>query len=133
MSMLLHGDLTERILGIFFAVYKELGTGFLESVYEQAMDIALVEAGLEIVRQPVYNAHFRGRVIGEFRADMVVESKVILELKAARSICAEHEAQIMNYLRATNLEVGLLLNFGPKPDFRRFVYANERKQIRSSI
>lgn len=125
-----HQELTERIIGVFFSVYNELGPGFLESVYEQAMQIALMEARLCSERQRPLHVNFRGHVIGEFRADLVVESAVIVELKAARVICAEHEAQVLNYLRATELEVGLLMNFGAKPEFRRLAYANARKSTR---
>ena len=122
-----HEEITENIIGVLYEVYNELGDGFLESVYEQSMAIALSEAGLQVVRQAPISVHFRGQVVGDFRADLLVNNQVIVELKAARAIERVFEAQIMNYLRATNVEVGLLMNFGPKPEFKRFIYDNERK------
>ncbi|MGD1102778.1 MAG: GxxExxY protein [Terriglobia bacterium] len=122
-----HEEITERIIGVFYEVYNELGHGFLESVYEQSMAIALSEAGLQVVRQAPITVHFRGQVVGDFRADLLVNNQVIVELKAARAIERAFEAQVMNYLRATKVEVGLLMNFGPKPEFKRFIYDNERK------
>ena len=126
-------ELTERIIGLFYDVYNELGHGFLESVYEQAPAIALAQVGSAVERQVPVLVWFRGRQVGDFRADMVVERKVLLELKAARTIDEAHEKQLLNYLRATDIEVGLLLNFGIKPQFRRLVYENERKKIPKKI
>lgn len=108
-------------------MYNELG---LESAYEHALAIALSDAGIRFGRQTPISVWFRGQQIGDFRADIMVEEKVLLELKAARTIDEAHEKQLLNYLRATQLEVGLLLNFGLKPQFRRLVYENERKKIR---
>jgi len=124
-----HRELTERIIGLFFEVYNELGFGFLESVYEEAMAIALQEAGLQIQRQYPIPVWFRNCQIGDFKADLLVEEKVILELKAARSLDLAFEKQLLNYLRGTRLEVGLLLNFGPKAEFKRLAFSNERKSI----
>jgi GxxExxY protein len=126
------GGLTQKIIGVFFDVYNELGAGFLESVYQTATAIALEDAGLPCEREKPIDVLFRGRSAGTFRADLVVEGTVLLELKAARSIDDAFEKQLLNYLRATDLEVGLLLNFGPKPSFRRLVYGNHRKH-RGSI
>jgi GxxExxY protein len=125
-----HRELTEKIIGAFYEVYNELGHGFLESVYEHDLAIALVQAGMNVERQVAVSVWFRGQQIGDFRADMLVDGKVLLELKAARTIDQAHEKQLLNYLRDTNIEVGLLLNFGVKPQFRRLVYENERKKIR---
>ena len=125
-----HRDLTEKIIGTFYDVYNELGHGFLESVYEQALAIALAQAGMKVERQIAISVSFRGQKIGDFRADMMVGGNVLLELKAARTIDQAHEKQLLNYLRATDIEVGLLLNFGVCPQFRRLVYENERKKIR---
>jgi GxxExxY protein len=125
-----HHELTEKIIGIFYDVYNELGHGFLESVYEQALALALAQAGMRVERQVPVSAWFRGQQVGDFRADGLVDGKVLLELKAARSIDQAHEKQLLNYLRATDIEVGLLLNFGVTPQFRRLVYENERKKIR---
>jgi len=125
-----HADLTEKIIGIFFDVYNELGHGFLESVYEQALGIALQQAGIEVRHQVPISVSFRGNNVGDFKADMLIDDKVLVELKAARTIDLVHEKQLLNYLRATEIEVGLLLNFGVKPEFRRLVFENERKLIR---
>jgi len=125
-----HWDLCHDIVGVFYAVYNELGHGFLEAVYEEALAIALTEAGMTVRRQVLTPIWFRGRTIGEYKADLIVNGVVLLELKAAKALDAAHEAQILNYLRATDMEVGLLLNFGPKPQFKRFVFENDRKGIR---
>lgn len=125
-----HGGVTERAIKVFYDVYNELGHGFLESVYREALLFALREAGLRVEKEVCIPVWFRGRKVGDFRADLVVEEKIILELKAARALTSADEAQVMNYLRATEIEVGLLLNFGPSPVFRRIAYVNDRKQIR---
>jgi len=125
-----HWDLCHQIVGVFYSVYNELGHGFLEAVYEEALAIGLTEAGLHVTRQVPTPIWFRGRTIGEYKADLIVNGVVLLELKATKSLDSSHEAQILNYLRATNIEVGLLLNFGPKPQFKRFVFENNRKGIR---
>jgi len=125
-----HQELTEKIIGVFFDVYNELGHGFLESVYGQALAIALTDAGIKIQQQLPIAVWFRNRRVGDFKVDMVADDKVLLELKATRTIDLAHEKQLLNYLRATDIEVGLLLNFGNKPEFRRLVFENERKKIR---
>ncbi|HLW86436.1 MAG TPA: GxxExxY protein [Candidatus Sulfotelmatobacter sp.] len=125
-----HRELTEKIIGVFYDVYNELRHGFLESVYEQATALALAQAGMKVVQQVAVPVWFREQQVGDFRADMVVEKVVLLELKAARTIEQAHEKQLLNYLRATDIEVGLLLNFGVRAQFRRLVYENERKKIR---
>ncbi len=125
-----HWDLCHDIVGVFYSVYNELGYGFLEAVYEEALAIGLTEAGFKVARQVPTPIWFRGRTIGEYKADLVVNDVVLLELKAAKALDASHEAQILNYLRATDIEVGLLMNFGPKPQFKRFVFENNRKGIR---
>ncbi len=116
------------IIGTFYEVYNELGHGFLESVYERAFEVALTSKGLCVCRQIQIPVWFRGRKIGEFIADMLVENCVILELKAARSLDTAHEAQLLNYLRATEIELGLLFNFGVKPEFKRLAFDNIRKK-----
>ena len=126
---LLHSDLTEKIIGAFYAVYGELGYGFLESVYEAALFHTLRDNGLGVERQVAIDVWFRGRRVGVFRADLVVATSVIVELKAVKELVSSHEAQLLNALRATNIEVGLLLNFGVKPRFKRMVFANSRKQV----
>ncbi len=122
-----HGVLTEKIIGLFYDVYNELGPGFLESVYEEALLIALQEVGLHTGRQVPIPVWFRGHKIGDFYADLVVENTVVLELKTARNIDPTHEAQLLHYLKATTFELGLILNFGPKPQVRRLLLDNEQK------
>jgi GxxExxY protein len=120
------------IIGTFFDVYNELGLGFLESVYEKSLAIALSERGLSVQTQIPVPVWFHGQEVGHFVADMLVEKAVLLELKAARGIDSSHEAQLLNYLRATEVEVGLILNFGPKPEFKRLAFDNQRKLIRDN-
>ncbi len=111
--------LTERIIGVFFEVYNELGAGFLEVVYRRAMALALHDAGLMVEAERAFDIRYRGVVIGHYRADLLVAGRVVVELKSAERLVAAHEAQLLNYLRVTGLPVGLLLNFGPKPEIRR--------------
>lgn len=125
-----HWDLCHQIVGIFYEVYNELGYGFLEAVYEEALTRALKGAGFHVDRQIPTPIWFRGAIISGYKADVIVNGVVLLELKAAQNIDPSHKAQILNYLRATEIEVGLLLNFGPKPQFHRFVFENNRKGIR---
>jgi GxxExxY protein len=130
-SKLLHSDLTEKILGVYYDVYNEIGHGFLESVYNNCMFLVLTKAGLSVRREALVPVYFRGQDVGQFKADLVVEGCILIELKAVQNLDRSHEAQVMNYLRATELEVGLLLNFGcPKPQFRRIVFENSNKKIR---
>ena len=125
-----HSELTEIIIGVFYEVYGELGHGFLESVYRNSMNLALRKKGLSVQAEAPIAVFFRGENVGDFRADLVVEGCILLELKTAETIVAAHEAQVLNYLRSTTLELGLILNFGPKPQIRRFLLDNERKQAR---
>ena len=122
-----HGELTRNIIGVFYEVYNELGHGFLESVYANAMALALREAGFDARQQAPITVMFRGEIVGDFRADLLVENAVMIELKAAKALEGAHEAQLLNYLRATDIEVGMLLNFGPKPEFKRLAFDNRRK------
>lgn len=124
-----HEELTELIIGAFYEVYNELGTGFLEKVYREAMALVLRSKGISVQCEVALPVWFRGTRIGTYEANMVVEGQVLVELKAAKGLEASHEAQLLNYLRATEIEVGLLLNFGPRPQVRRFAFANERKGI----
>ena len=114
-------ELTERIIGVFFSVHNELGYGFLESVYENAMCVALREAGIEISRQVPFSIEFRGQIVGDYRADLIADQRVILEIKAIPALGQAQEAQLLNYLKGSQIEVGLLLNFGPKAEFKRKV------------
>lgn len=114
-------DVSRQVIGCAFDVINELGSGFLESVYEKAMCIALQEVGLQVESQKQIDVIFRSRNVGIFYADLFVEQKMIVELKAVKSILPEHEAQVINYLNATGVRVGLLINFGqPKLEFKRF-------------
>ena len=116
-----HYGLTRAIIGCAFQVSNELGAGFLESVYENAMLVALKEEGITAISQKPIKVTFRGQDVGTFFADLLVEEKVLVELKAAKAIAPEHQAQIINYLKATGIEVGLLMNFGnPKLEHKRF-------------
>jgi len=122
-----HRELTRKILGVFFEVYNELGHGFLDSVYQKSLGFALEAAGLD-VRWPVaIPVWYRRHQVGHFGGDMLVERCVLLELKAVRALDGSHQAQLLNYLRATDVEVGLLLNFGVKPEFKRLIFDNCRK------
>ena len=125
-----HSQLSAVILRAYFDVYNELGSGFLESVYQAAMECALFKAGLKVDHQVELPVAFRGKTIARFCADLVVEAKILLELKAVQALDRSHHKQVLNYLKATPLEVGFLLNFGPKPEFKRFVFDNEEKRIR---
>lgn len=127
-----HAELRKGIIGVFYEVYNELGHGFLESVYENALSIALRERGFEVYQQIAIPVWFRGKQVGDFDADVLVNKLVLLELKVARSIEQAHLAQLINYLKATQIEVGLLLNFGPRPEFKRVAFGNDRKIAASS-
>lgn len=128
-----HRDITERVIGVFYDVYNELGFGFLESVYQNAMVRALRASGLTAEPQVKLPVFFRGEQVGDFIADFLVEGRVILELKAADEVSKTHEAQLLNYLKASLIEVGLLLNFGPKPRLKRLAFSNERKRFRPPV
>ena len=125
-----HDDLTQQIIGVFYDVYNELGPGFLESVYREAMRMALSQAGLRIATEVPISVHFRGTVIGIFRADLIANDSVLIELKTCGALLQEHESQVLNYLKATEIEVALLMNFGPKARFKRLVMDNSLKKSR---
>ncbi len=114
---------------MFYLVYNELGYGFLESVYQGAMRVALIEIGLEVQTEVTIPVHFHGQIVGIFRADLVVNGKVLLELKSLETLLRQHESQTLHYLRSTELEVALLMNFGPAPKFKRFVLDNSLKHL----
>ncbi|MFA4852300.1 MAG: GxxExxY protein [Bacteroidales bacterium] len=124
-----YSDLTGKIIEAFFNVYNTLGFGFLEKVYENALFIEITAMGLSVEKQRAIKVYYEGDQVGEYFADLIVEECVIVELKAAESICEEHEYQLINYLKATEIEVGLLLNFGKKPEFKRKVFTNEKNHI----
>ena len=122
-----HTELTEKIINIFYRVYNKLGYGFLEKVYENAMIIELKKEGIRAIAQAPIRVLYDNEIIGEYYADILVDDKVIVEIKAARQLAEEHEAQLLNYLKATDIEVGLLLNFGVKPEIKRKAFNNLRK------
>lgn len=122
-----HEKLTEQIIKAFYNVYNALGYGFLEKVYENAMHLELMEMGLKVSRQKKILVHFKQQVVGDYCTDMTIEDVIICELKAFESLSEENEVQLINYLKATNIEVGLLLNFGKKPEIRRKIYDNDKK------
>jgi GxxExxY protein len=126
---LLHEELTDKILKSFYIVYNTLGYGFLEKVYENALYIELTKAGLHVTKQQNVKVYYEDREVGDYYTDLLVEDIVIIELKAAEGIVEEHEYQLLNYLKATDKEVGLLLNFGKKPQFKRKVFQNKYKDI----
>jgi GxxExxY protein len=126
---LLHKELTDKILKIYYDVYNELGFGFLEKVYQNSMFIELKYRGFHVEAQKQIKVFYKGYEVGEYYADLVVDGHVIIELKAAEYMVKEFEIQLINYLRGTSIEVGLLLNFGKKPEFVRKVFENSRKTL----
>jgi GxxExxY protein len=126
MTKLQESELTDAIICCFYNVYNRLGSGFLEKVYENAFLIELRKFGLAAETQRPISVFYDGIVVGEYFADVVVEGKVILEIKAVNCLTAAHEAQLVNYLKATCFEIGLLLNFGPEPEIKRKIYTKDR-------
>lgn len=130
MQEYLYQDLTSKIISCFYKVYNTLGFGFLEKVYENALLIELTKNGLFVERQKPIKVHYEDKLVGEYFADLIVDNKIILELKAVESLIEEHELQLINYLKATDIELGLLLNFGKKPEIRRKIFTNDlRKSV----
>jgi GxxExxY protein len=128
----LHSDLTSQIIKAFYKVYNTLGYGFLEKVYENALLFEIRSSGLLCSRQIPIDVFYGPEKVGFYFADLIVNESVIIEVKAAEALCEEHEAQLTNYLKATTIEVGLLLNFGKKPDFKRKVFSAEFKNLNPS-
>ena len=127
-TTLVRDPVTYRVLGAYFGVYRALGWGFLEAVYQRSMEIALIDAGARVSRQVMLPVRFRGRLVGEYKADLIVDDQVIVEVKTAERISEAHRAQLLNYLKATTIEYGMLLNFGPRPAFERLMLTNDRKE-----
>lgn len=126
--MLLHEEITDIIIRCFYKVYNELGFGFLEKVYENALLVELKNCGLESEKQIPIEVYYQGYPVGNYFADIIVNNKVIIEIKAGEGSLVEvHELQLINYLRATKIEVGLLLSFGRKPEFKRKIFTNDKK------
>ena len=128
-----HNELTEKIIEAFYCVYNKLGFGFLENVYQNALCFELQKRGFEIEAQKAVDVYYEAQVVGKYKADLVVNGLIVLELKAVDCLSPEHELQLINYLKATNKEVGLLLNFGMKPEVRRKAFDNNRKNLRESL
>lgn len=125
---LLHQRLTDAIIKTFYEVYNELGYGFLEKVYQNSMYLELKNKGYQVEAQKKIKVYYKGTEVGEYYADLIVENLIILELKAVDYIVKDFENQILNYLRSTDCEVGLLLNFGKKPEFKRKIFENNRRK-----
>jgi GxxExxY protein len=125
--MLIHEEITQEIIGCFYKVYNYLGYGFMEKVYENAMCIELTQSGLQVKAQEKIEVYYNEVVVGTYYADLLIEDKVIIEVKSVSHLLEEHEAQLLNYLKATSIEVGLLLNFGEKAEFKRRAFSNYRK------
>ncbi len=123
-----HSELTEQIIKAYYKVYNKLGYGFLEKVYENAMKIELRNAGLNVLAQQPISVYYENEEVGSYFADLLIDDKVIVELKAAEELCEEHEAQLLNYLKATEAEVGLLMNFGKEAQFKKKVFSNQYKK-----
>ncbi len=126
-SSMLHAEITDKILAAFYEVYRVLGTGFLEKVYENALAIELRQRGLEVVQQAAIPVFYKGAIVGQYFADLLVAQTVIVEIKTVEHLNTRHIAQLLHYLRATDKEVGLLLNFGVKPQTVRRIWTNDRK------
>jgi GxxExxY protein len=130
---LVHGELTREIIGAFYSVYNTLGYGFVESVYQRSLPHALAIRGLKSEREVALTVHYMDFVVGDYRADLVVEKKVILEIKTADRILPVHEMQLLNYLKATRIPVGMVLNFGPNPTFRRMLLLSPKEGKEGSV
>ena len=124
---MLYQELSNKIIKAYYNVYNNLGYGFLEKVYENSMRLELQSMGLNVEQQKNIKVYYREKEVGDYYADLMVEQLIILELKAAESLCEEHEAQLLNYLRATTIELGFLFNFGKKAEFKRKIFTNDKK------
>lgn len=125
---MLYAEITDKIISSFYKVYNTLGYGFLEKVYENAMSIKLKLAGLKVLQQQNIKVYYEAHVVGDYFADIIVNDQVIMEIKAAEGLREENKAQLINYLKATDKEVGLLINFGKTPEFKRVIFTNDRKE-----
>ena len=123
-----YSDLTEKNILCFYKVYNKLGYGFLEKVYENSLKFELESKGLSVISQKPIKVYYREKLVGEYFADLIVEDTVILELKTNKFLGPEDDAQILNYLKATDYEIGLILNFGKKPEVRRKIYSISKKE-----
>ncbi len=126
---MLYSEMTDKIINSFYKVYNVLGYGFLEKVYENSLVIELKSAGFKVLQQQNIKVYYENQIVGDYFADIIVNDLIILEIKAAEGLRDENKAQLINYLKATNKQVGLLFNFGKKPDFKRAIFSNERRGI----
>jgi GxxExxY protein len=126
--MMLHKEITDKIINAYYKVYNTMGYGFLEKIYENSLLIALKKSGLKVEQQKNIRVYYEAEEVGDYYADLLVEGLVIIEVKAAKSLSEEHEAQLVNYLKATTIEVGLLINFGKEPNFKRKIFENRFKK-----
>jgi GxxExxY protein len=126
-NKMLHAELTDKIISSFFKVYNTLGYGYLEKVYENALVIELKRAGFNVLQQQNIKVYYENQVVGNYFADIIAD-QIILEIKSAEGLREENKAQLINYLKATDKEVGLLLNFGRTPKFKRVIFTNDRKE-----
>jgi len=125
---MLHEEITDKIIQAYYKVYNSLGYGFLEKVYENALKIELLKMGMSVKQQSEITVYYENKVVGDYFADLIIDDLVIVELKAAESLSDSHETQLINYLKATDIEVGLLLNFGKKPELKRKIFTNDKKR-----
>lgn len=130
--MLIHENLSSKVLAAFYEVFKQLGYGFLEKVYQNALYFELKNRGFKVEAQRKYTVHYKGKLVGEYYADIIVEDVIILELKACKKLNKKHEVQLYNYLKASEIELGFVLNFGKKPEFRRIVLSNDFKDFKKA-
>ena len=126
--MMQHKEITDKIINAYYKVYNTLGYGFLEKVYENSMVVALRKAWLKVEQQKNIKVYYESEEVGDYYADLLVEDLVIIELKAAKALSEDHEAQLVNYLKATTIEIGLLINFGKEPNFKRKIFENRFKK-----
>ncbi len=126
---MLYSEITDKIISSFYKVYNTLGYGFLEKVYENSLVIELKRSGLKVSQQQNIKVYYEDYVVGDYFADIIVNDQVVIEIKAAEGFREENRAQLINYLKATDKEVGLLLNFGKTPEFKRVIFTNDRKEI----
>jgi len=129
MKINFYNKLTDLIIKAFYSVYNELGFGFLENVYQNALYLELLNNQFKVEAQKIIKVYYKNNIVGNYKADLIVNDVIILELKAVEYLVEEHELQLINYLKASNLEIGLLLNFGKKPEIKRKIFTNDRKNL----
>jgi GxxExxY protein len=123
-----HQELTKSVIGIYYNVYNELGFGFLEKVYHKSLLIELKRNGYKIDSEKKVNVYYKNEIVGEYIPDIIINDSVIVELKCVEYLTDIHENQLLNYLKATDCEVGLILNFGKDPQFIRKIFTNDLKK-----